>query len=518
MRPTLWLRAKPSLRGKLGRTKPITSIQPTLPARTRFAPSPTGLLHLGSLRTALYNYLLAKSTKGTFVLRLEDTDQKRLVAGAEQNIYDSLEWAGIIPEESPKVGGPYGPYRQSDRKKIYQKYVQELIEKGFAYKCYCSKDRLVSLRESAQKLKPPTTVTYDRKCLHDQSEHPDEAEYTVRFRSPSTYLTFTDLLHGELNLQPQYNMNDRRYDDFVIFKLDGLPTYHFANVVDDHLMKITHVIRGEEWLMSTPKHVAIYEAFGWTPPKFIHIPLLTSLEDKKLSKRKGDVGVTSIKNKGVLPEALVNFVALFGWSPSRPDKGKKVKELMTLEEIVSSFSLENLTKGNAKVNDSKLWYFNKHHMIQRLQSDSARQQLVEEYYPAFKEQTNGKYSPQYYEKCLEITAGNLANIKDLATEHPYLFDEVDYSAADIPESAYTMNLLKSFRRVIDEGHGLFPSELILSKNEGASLNNLLQAARYALAGGVPGVKVALIVELLGEERLKYRLDRAIEHLQSKKLA
>ncbi|KAJ8140356.1 hypothetical protein OY671_006450, partial [Metschnikowia pulcherrima] len=210
------------------------SVHPETPARTRFAPSPTGLLHLGSLRTALYNYLLAKQTKGTFIIRLEDTDQKRLVPGAEQNLYESLRWAGLEADESPEKGGPHGPYRQSERGEIYQRYVDVLLEKNMAYKCHCSKERLLSLRESAHQLKPPTTVTYDRKCLHGEPEN--NSEYVVRFRSPEKYEKIEDLRHGVLDLQPQYNLVDRRYDDFVIMKSDGLPTYHFANVVDDHLM------------------------------------------------------------------------------------------------------------------------------------------------------------------------------------------------------------------------------------------------------------------------------------------
>lgn len=506
--------AKLSLKGRLGKPKAVAaSIHPTHPVRARFAPSPTGFLHLGSLRTALYNYLLARNTKGTFVLRLEDTDQKRLVPGAEENIYQSLKWAGIVPDESPQVGGPYGPYRQLERGSIYRKYADELIAKGLAYKCFCSKERLVSLRESAHKLQPPTNVTYDRKCVHHSDEHDADAEYTVRFRSPDRYLKFTDLLHGEFDLQPQYNLADRRYDDFVILKLDGLPTYHFANVVDDHLMKITHVIRGEEWLMSTPKHIALYEAFGWQPPKFVHIPLLTSLEDKKLSKRKGDVGVTSMSEKGILPEALVNFVALFGWSPPRPEKGKKSKEVMTLDEIAEKFSLENLTKGNAKVNENKLWFFNKHHMLTRLQSEESRRELVDKYYPSFAK-SHGQFDKEYFAKCLELTAGNLTNIDDLAIEHPYLFEDVDYLKLERPEHPLAIDLLKSLQALSNSENGLLPTEMVLAEVTGATAANLSQVVRYALMGGTPGVNVASMMEFLGQERVNERLSKAIASLES----
>ena len=230
--------------------KPTTDKQPKSPARTRFAPSPTGLLHIGSLRTALYNYLLAKSTGGEFLLRLEDTDQKRLVPGAEESIYESLKWCGLSFDEGPGVNdAEFGPFRQSDRTKIYQSYINKLLDLGVAYRCFCPKERLDNLRDSAQKLQPPTTVSYDRHCAHHSTEKIQEQldqkiPFTVRLKSPQKYPPFEDLLHGSIDMQPQVNPNDMRYDDPILMKSDGLPTYHFANVVDDHLMKITHVVRG----------------------------------------------------------------------------------------------------------------------------------------------------------------------------------------------------------------------------------------------------------------------------------
>ena len=267
-----------------------------------------------------------------------------MVPGAEQNIYNSLKWAGLNWDEGPEVGGPYGPYRQSDRADIYSKYANELIKSDHAYRCFCSKDRLDKLRESAQKLHPPSMASYDRKCTHltpEESEAKAQNEsFTVRFKTPIEYPEFHDLLHGKLNLQTQINHQDIRYDDPVLVKSDGLPTYHLANVVDDHLMKITHVIRGEEWLPSTPKHIAMYSAFGWIPPHFVHIPLLTSASDKKLSKRSGDIGVLSLAEKGILPEAMVNFVALFGWSPHRDlQAGQHASEIFTLQDLVKLVSL-----------------------------------------------------------------------------------------------------------------------------------------------------------------------------------
>lgn len=491
-------------KGKHGSEPKAVLVQPSGPARTRFAPSPTGYLHLGSLRTALYNYLLAKSTGGQFLLRLEDTDQKRLVEGAEQNIYDSLKWTGLLIDEGPEQGGPYGPYRQSDRKEIYKKYAQILLDNGNAYYCGCSKDRLLRLRESASRLQPPTTVTYDRKCWHEPTS---DTNNVIRFKSPDLYDEFTDLLHGKLNMQPQYNHSDRRYDDIVIMKSDGLPTYHFANVVDDHLMKITHVIRGEEWLPSTPKHIALYKAFGWEPPQFIHIPLLTSLEDKKLSKRQGDIGILSMKDRGILPEAVVNFVSLFGWSPPRLE-GVKSNESMTLQEIVDKFSLDNLTKGNAKVNDSKLYFFNKHHLHNRLNDPQQLELIVTEYLPKF-EATIGKgnLTKERLTYLLKVLGPSLTTVDDLITTHSYIFS-LDRSQAEIP---LPENGPKIILQILELPSSDFNEncKLILEKNPEITKKEIFQSVRYALSGGVSGVTIPVLIDILGEEEYTERLQACI---------
>lgn len=471
------------------------SIHPNTPARTRFAPSPTGFLHLGSLRTALYNYLLAKNTGGKFVVRIEDTDQNRLVEGAEQNIFDTLKWCKLDIDESPIRGGPYGPYRQSERKEIYQKYAKILLDKGMAYKCYCSKDRLLQLRESAKLLKPPTNVTYDRKCLsnHDQSED----SFIIRFKSPYNYPRVTDLLHGELNLQPQYNSKDQRYDDFVIIKNDGMPTYHFANVVDDHLMKITHVIRGEEWLPSTPKHIALYDAFGWTPPKYIHIPLLTSLQDKKLSKRKGDFNILLLQEQGILPEALVNFVALFGWAPPR-ELNVRTNEIFNLDELVKQFSLDQLTKGNAKVSDSKLHFFQKEHFQRTLQNEEAFRQLIDEFYPEFKILSKGK-SKGYLLTLFHHLGPNLDNIHGVA-DHKYLFDDVDYTQVKPPKDT------NQAKQIVDNilKHGLDNAVDRLA-SQGIQKKTTFMTLRAALSGGKPGLPIPALISLLGEKECLKRI-------------
>lgn len=490
---------KSSLAELANTTKP-ESKQPTSPVRARFAPSPTGFLHLGSLRTALYNYLLAKSTGGTFILRIEDTDRTRLVAGAEQNIFDTLKWCNLKVNEGPQEGGAFGPYRQSDRKEIYKKYADELLEKGLAYKCYCSKERLMGLRESAQKMKPPTNVTYDRNCI-DANQN-QELPYVIRFKSPDKYAPFSDLLHGELNLQPQYNDKDRRYDDFVIVKNDSMPTYHFANVVDDHLMEITHVVRGEEWLPSTPKHIAMYRAFGWEPPQYIHIPLLTSLKDKKLSKRSGDLNILKLKDEGILPEALINFVALFGWAPVR-ENGEKFNEFMSLDEIISYFSVDQLTKGNAKVNDLKLYYFNKLHLTKKLQDPKELDKIVDSYYPHFHKFS--KQSKEYLYCLLKYIGPNITSINEIESDHMYLFQEVDYSKIKVPNDK-TRYIIEY---ALANGYEDAMANLV---KEGIPKKNIFMSLRFALSGGKSGLSIPHFIELMGEKEFRRRLTKALDSL------
>lgn len=497
----------------LGESKKQESVHPSAPVRTRFAPSPTGYLHLGSLRTALYNYLLAKNTGGQFLLRLEDTDQKRLVPDAEQNIYDSLNWCGLNIDEGPNEGGNYGPYRQSDRMDIYKKYVDMLLESGHAYYCYCTKDRLNHLRETASQLKPPTTATYDRKCYHSNDEQTDSIKPVVRFKAPEEYEAFTDLIHGKLNLQPQYNNTDRRYDDFVIMKSDGLPTYHLANVVDDHLMKITHVIRGEEWLPSTPKHIALYRAFGWEPPSFIHIPLLTSLEDKKLSKRSGDIGILSMKQRGILPEAIVNFCALFGWSPPRLVSGVSTSEVMTLEDLSKKFSLDQLTKGNAKVNDSKLHFFNKSHLARKIENPQLLDQMVNEYFPEFQRTAGSQYDKEYLRKILKTLGPSLNSLNELGNKHSYLFKGVDHSIIDresIP--AKSKEILQILSQLPADASFNDNITSVLQQIPDIEKKDVFKAVRYALSGGVLGLTIPLLIEVIGKNEYKNRIENSINCL------
>ena len=330
--------------------------------RVRFAPSPTGFVHIGSLRTALYNYLFAKHAGGEYILRVEDTDRTRLVDGAIENMLNAMKWAGVNHTEGVMLDengnvtqkGEYGPYIQSERLDIYQKYIKELLDSGKAYYCFCTKERLDAVRE--QQKEAGETPRYDGHC---RDLTPEEVQakidagepYVIRLRLPEDHkITFTDLVRGDM----EFNTND--LDDQVLIKTDGFPTYHFAVVVDDHLMKITHIIRGEEWVSSTPKHVYLYEAFGWEKPVFVHLPNILNTEKKKLSKRQGDVAVEDFKKKGYLPEGLVNYVALVGWSP------EDNQEIFSMEELEKAFSIERVSKSGGVFDTEKLNWVNHHYM------------------------------------------------------------------------------------------------------------------------------------------------------------
>ena len=305
--------------------------------RTRFAPSPTGYLHLGGLRTALYTYLLTRRNHGTFVLRIEDTDQEREVPGAVEKIYASLAAAGLNYDEGPNVGGDYGPYIQSQRKDLYLPYAQQLVESGHAYYCFCTREELDERRQEAAKR--GETFKYDKHCLHLSREEREAklaagVPYVIRFNMPTEGTAgFDDLLYGRLDVDCS------TLDDIILIKADGLPTYNFANVVDDHLMAITLVTRGTEYLSSTPKYNLIYEALGWEPPKYLHLPTVMADATRKLSKRYGDPSFEDLLDMGYLRDAIINFIALLGWSP------RNERELYTIAELEEIFDVEGLNKS-----------------------------------------------------------------------------------------------------------------------------------------------------------------------------
>jgi len=318
--------------------------------RTRFSPSPTGYLHIGGLRTALFAYLSAKSQNGRVILRLEDTDQKRLVADAAEKMISILDWCGLKFDEGPVQGGEYGPYVQSQRREIYDRYSKELLAKGGAYRCFCSPERLDKLRSGQMTRREPPR--YDRACRDlPEAEAAQRAangeRFVIRQKLPLTgEIRVRDELRGEIIFSAA------ELDDHVLIKSNGMPTYHFAVVVDDHLMGISEVARGEEWLPSFPRHILLFQSFGWTPPKFLHLPLILNKSGGKLSKRQGDVSVEDFKNNGYLPEALLNFCALLGWHP-RTDN-----EILDLAELIKVFQVKDIGVSPAVFEDSKLDYLN----------------------------------------------------------------------------------------------------------------------------------------------------------------
>ena len=318
--------------------------------RVRFAPSPTGYPHVGNIRTALFNWLFARHHGGSFIVRIEDTDVARKVKGTVEAILDGLRWLGLDWDEGPQVGGKYEPYVQSQRLDIYRELAQRLISQGDAYYCYCSPQRLEKMRAEQVKYKQPPG--YDRHCRYLSQEERSAKEEegvtpVVRFKTPLSGQTrFTDLIWGEVVFE------NNTIDDFVLLKSDGYPTYHLANVIDDHLMEISHVLRAEEWLSSTPRHLLLYQALGFEPPQFAHLPMLLGADRAKLSKRHGAVSITEYRDQGYLPEAMVNFLALLGWSLD--DK----TEILSRQELINNFSLERVSRTAAIFNQDKLNWMN----------------------------------------------------------------------------------------------------------------------------------------------------------------
>ena len=340
--------------------------------RTRFAPSPTGFMHVGNLRTALYEYLIAKSMGGSFVLRIEDTDQERKVEGAVQVIYDTLQQVGLSHDEGPDIGGEYGPYVQSQRKGLYLPYAEQLVREGKAYYCFCTKERLDSLHGE------DGLGGYDRHCRDLPAEEVKAllekgTPYVIRQKMPiEGSTTFHDAVYGDITIE------NTELEDQILIKSDGYPTYNFANVIDDHLMHITHVVRGCEYLTSTPKYNLLYEAFGWEVPIYVHLPLIMGKDAEgnvsKLSKRHGSTGFADLVKEGYLPETIVNYIALLGWCP------KENRELFTLKELTEAFSIDGISKSPAVFDYDKLNWFNGEYI--RAMSQEA---FIEKAMPYFRE-------------------------------------------------------------------------------------------------------------------------------------
>lgn len=499
--------------------------------RVRFAPSPTGPLHIGGVRTALYNYLFARANGGKMILRIEDTDSRRFVPGAEEYINESLDWLGIGIDEGVRQGGPYGPYKQSERKEIYRKYVDQLLDNGKAYIAFDTPEELEAARSATPNFQydastrmqmrnsltlPPEEV----KRLIDEGH-----QYVVRFLiEPGREVMVNDLIRGEVKI-----MSDI-LDDKVLYKsADGLPTYHLANIVDDHLMKVSHVIRGEEWLPSAPLHVLLYEAFGWadTMPQFVHLPLLLKpVGNGKLSKRDGDkLGFpvfplewhdpasgevsSGYRERGYLPEAVVNFLALLGWNPGDDT------ELMTMDDLIKKFSFEHCSKAGAKFDYQKAAWFN-HEYIMRLPDKEVGRLFM----PVLAAHGAEGFTPEYVERAVGMVKGRVNFIGELWDQADFFFRAPEeYAPKDIKKrwSADTPRIMAELIEVlegIDDMTSANAEKIVLDwiAQKGYHLGNVMNAFRLCVVGACRGPHMFDITELMPRQEVVARIRRAIESI------
>jgi glutamyl-tRNA synthetase len=480
--------------------------------RVRYAPSPTGYPHIGNIRTALFNWLFARHSEGKFIVRVEDTDQERLVPGAVDNILDGLEWLGIDWDEGPRVGGPYGPYLQSERLDLYQEAVEKLISEGKAYRCYCTRERLAQLREEQQRQKRP--IGYDGHCrrLTPEQRRDLEAEggpSVVRFAMPFSGMTGVhDLIRGDVEWQ-----NDL-LDDFILLKSDGFPTYHLAVVVDDHLMEISHIFRAEEWLSSTPRHLQLYQALGFTPPQFGHLPMILGPDRAKLSKRHGATSILEYRDEGYLPDALKNFMVLLGWSLDDHT------ELMSLDTIVENFSLERVSKPAAIFDLEKLQWMNGVYIRQL-----SAEELADAMLPFLERDLPAELLPidrEYLLRIVPLAQERLKVLSDSAQLTSYFFQkELDYDPAYLVQRGMdAQSTLAALRRAQPElekadsfEHGPLEGSLRAAGEElGLSPRQFFGALRVAVTGRAASPPLFETMEVLGKERVLERIQSAIERL------
>ncbi len=498
--------------------------------RVRFAPSPTGPLHIGGVRTALYNYLFARQNGGDMILRIEDTDQTRFVPGAEEYIIEALDWLGIKFDEGVHIGGNYGPYRQSDRKPLYRQYADQLLRDGWAYYAFDKPEALDAKRKEYEAQKK--TFQYDcntRSSMENSLSLPaDEVQrriaggepYVVRFKFPDNIdITVHDLIRGDVT------MNSRLLDDKVLFKSDGMPTYHLANIVDDHLMEVSHVIRGEEWLPSAPLHVMLYKAFGWedTMPQFAHLPLLLKPDGNgKLSKRDGDrlgfpvfpldwknpqTGETAsgYREQGYLPEAVVNMLALLGWNPGND------QELMSMDQLISLFSIEHISKSGAKFNVEKAKWFN-HEYLQKCSDE----RLADMFLPQLRE--HGVEAPRdYVVKVVGMMKERLNFPQELWEQTHYFFvapTEYDPKAVSkrwkpgmTRHMAKVIEILNTVPFEYDAIHKALLEDYI--KGNELNMGQIMNSLRLAVVGTTVGPDMLTLVMTIGKDETIARVQRAI---------
>ncbi|KAF7992989.1 hypothetical protein HCN44_005770 [Aphidius gifuensis] len=481
--------------------------------RVRFAPSPTGNLHLGGLRTALYNYLFARKNNGSFILRIEDTDQTRLQSGAMEQLQDDMVWAGIIPDESPVRGGPSGPYIQSKRLDIYKKQVETLLNNGSAYYCFCTERRLELLKKEAQKTRQISK--YDNHCRHHDKETINEKlnngqSYCIRFKLGDKPPSFNDLVYGNLSISQVEG-------DPVIIKSDGFPTYHFANVVDDHLMNITHVLRGVEWQISTPKHIEIYNAFGWTPPHYAHLPLILNSDGSKLSKRQGDITVNSFRNTGIFPLALLNYITYAGGGF---DRNPNQQNIYTYQELIQQFNINRINPNSCKLQPDKLPEFNRYE-ITRLLSDKNNsnylihkvKKIVNDAFVDRKNDGSLQLDDEHIMTILDWSTNRIHNLNDLVSKDLAFLWVIptDVTSINDPNIIKSIKLLSQQLNDIDKSNfdkkTLTNYLKLFTQNNDIKFSNFMKLLRSILSGLDQGPAVAEMMEILGKDKTLERLNR-----------
>ena len=478
--------------------------------RVRFAPSPTGSPHIGSVRTAIYDWLFAKHTGGKFILRIEDTDRARFVPGSTEEILESLRWLGIEIDEGPEVGGPYGPYLQTERLDLYQKHAQQLLDEGKAYHCFCTSERLDEMRKAQEAAKQPTG--YDRLCLQLPPEEAakkleEGAPAVIRFKVPQEgTTTFHDIVRGDISFE------NRLIDDFVIIKSDGYPTYQFASVVDDHLMEITHVIRGEEWISSTPKHVLEYQAFGWEMPIFAHAPLLVGPDRAKLGKRHGSVKFMDFIEQGFVREAIINFVTLLGWSPGSD------QEVFSVEELIERFTLEGIVNHPVVFDREKMMWMNGVYIRAMDIGELANLCLPFLQDACLVSRNPSPEDMEYVKQVVALEQERLKLLSEIVELTRFFFeDEPEYDEKGVRKwlsQDYVPNLL---RKLIANLGALqeFTIESIdeTVRRTGEEINlsggQVIHPIRMAVTGRMVGPGLFETVAVLGKERVLCRLNRAL---------
>jgi glutamyl-tRNA synthetase len=493
--------------------------------RVRYAPSPTGFPHIGNIRTALFNWLFARHSGGKFIVRIEDTDQSRKVEGALEAILDSLRWMGLDWDEGPGVDGAYGPYVQSERLELYRKYVQQLLDNGSAYKCYCTSERLERMRAEMSERKE-SARSYDRHCrnLTDKERAEFEAKgaaSVIRLKVPlDGQTTFHDLIRGDITF------SNSELDDLVLLKSDGYPTYHLANIVDDHLMQITHVMRADEWLSSTPRHMLLYKAFGWEPPLFAHLPMILGPDKSKLSKRHGATALVEYRDRGYLPEAMLNFLALLGWALD--DK----TEIMSRDELIKNFTIEHISKTAAVFSQDKLIWMNGMYIRELSDADFVARALpfLDRDLPASLSRPLSKdylmrIAPLMRERVKVFggtpAVGGVAAEESIAEQAGFFFeDDLNYDAKlllvkgmDKQKAASALRAAMNRLEGCPFEHDVLEAALRpLADELGLKTGMLFGAIRIAVTGRTAAPPLFQTMAVLGRERCIKRIAAAIDRL------